>query len=171
MADVLHVIGGLDSAGVTVARVLVVLDFLQQWQALHHIPPQVGIAALALGHHPRIFQVSHADIVGGQCQPGPVGFVDILGQAALDVLEVARSTAQALAWVEPVCHAHLPGSGQGQHHHAPYPRGGGGLRIPVGFLVGDSRQQVPVHLVLFRDLADQVPVGRQRTAHIARECV
>ena len=113
----------------------------------------------------------HAHVVGGERQPGAVGFLDAGRQPRLQVQQVAGAALDTLAGVETIGDAQVVGGAPGQHHQAAHAGVGRGFRVPVRFLVADRGQQAPIQPVGVGGLTEQRNQRRQAVAHLAHELV
>jgi len=109
-----------------------------------HVVPGIRIGLQLQGQRPRGVEVAGADVVGGQCQPGAVGFGDVFRQLFLEQVQVARPGQDALAGIEAIGDLQPVGGFLGQHHDAAHIGVAGRIRVPVRLVVGDGGDQSPV---------------------------
>ena len=85
-------------------------------------------------------------IVGRQRKPDSLFFRHAFRHFAHHILQVTRAAANALLRIETVAQPQALRRVAGEHHQAAHPGRRGGLRVPVGFLIGNCRQQFPVDI-------------------------
>ena len=85
-----------------------------------------------------------ADVVGGERQPGAVGFRNRGADLFLEDVEVAGPGQDAFLWIEPVADAEPVGGFLGKHHDAAHVGVARRVRVPVRLVVGDRGDQPPV---------------------------
>ncbi len=149
------------AAGVAVTGLAVPLLLRQARQHLFYVQPLVGVQPFGFGELARILQMAAADVVGSQGEPGAIRFQDAFRQPGMDLDQILATALDALHRVEAIGHAHGVGGAQGQHHQPAHAGLGGGLRLPVGFLIADGGQQAPVDAMLLGRLAKGFLITRQ----------
>ena len=110
-----------------------------------------------------------ADVVTGQGEEGAVRFRDIFGQPGVAIGQVARATEDGLLGVQAVSHAHITGCVLCQHHDATHTGWRNRPGVPMGFLVGQSREQVGRHTGLLLGLDKKLQIVRQPIGDTAIE--
>ena len=138
--DVRHKMHRLAAAGVAVAGLAVPLLLRQAWQHLLHVQPLVGVQAFFFRQDARVVQVAGAHVIGGEGEPGAVGFGDLVVQLILDPGQVLGAAHDALLGVQAVGHAHGLRSVLGQHHQAAHAGLGRDRGLPQRFLVTNGCQ-------------------------------
>ena len=133
----------------------------EQRQALLDVVPLVRIAALFLGEDARVLQMVDADVVGRERQPHTIGPGDGVRHAVYHLADVARAAVDALVGAQPIAHAHLLRGLLRQHHDAAHAGRRCRLRIPIGFLIADGREQSPIVIEFLARLFERRLEARQ----------
>jgi len=113
-------------------------------QHLLHLIPDIRVALHFHGDGARAAKVAHAQVVGRQRQPQPVGMLCGRRHLRHQFRQVAGAGADAFPCVEAVLDAQVVRRILGQHHHAAHVGVGGRQRVPFRLLVGQRGDQAPV---------------------------
>ncbi|CAI8906865.1 hypothetical protein EMIT0P4_30194 [Pseudomonas sp. IT-P4] len=146
--DVRHEMHRFAATGVAVTGFAVPLLFRQARQDLLHVQPFVRVQPFLGGQFAGVVEVTAADVVGGQGEPGAIRFLDRVVQLVLHVGQVLGATHDALLRIEAVGHAHGLRGVLGQHHQATHASLGRDGRLPQRLLIADRSQQAPVDFLL-----------------------
>ncbi len=133
------------------------------------IRPGIRVLALRLSQYARVLEMPEADVVGGEREPGAIGFRHMLRDHAQHLGQIGRASRNVLHGIAAIGDAHRPRGLGRQHHDARGAIVAGGLIAPVRFLVTDGRQQPPVQALNSGRLLEPGAQFRQARADVVLE--